>query len=245
MEICYIEAGRLSWWVEDERYEVVGGDVYITWPDEAHGSLDISLDPSRLYWIIFDLPRRPSRGYLGLSDADARALTAGMRSLSRRTFPGTALVLELFRGLYSTALDAPDAGLLLRSGLVRLMLACKQAAGRDVPRESVSSPVRESIALMDAHLEQPLCLDELAVAVGWSLPHFKARFRREINVAPGQFYLRRRVGAAVEAIRRTDRPLLEIALRYGFSSSQYLATCVKRFTGRTPMEHRAAAGDAD
>ena len=56
-------------------------------------------------------------------------------------------------------------------------------------------------------------------------------------MAPGQYYLRLRVSAAVEEISQTDDSLAHVAQRFGFSSSQYLTTCVKRITGRTPSSY--------
>ena len=93
-----------------------------------------------------------------------------------------------------------------------------------------------------------LCRDILSVAelarrVGWSENHFRTRFRRETGVLPGEFYLRRRVALARERLANTDVPLVWIALDLGFGSSQYMATCFRRITGRAPSSFRPPGGE--
>jgi AraC-like DNA-binding protein len=50
--------------------------------------------------------------------------------------------------------------------------------------------------------------------------------------------LRKRLAAARIEILRSKRSLAQVAAEFGFSSSQYLATCFQRVLGRTPSSYR-------
>ncbi|MGH7145640.1 MAG: helix-turn-helix domain-containing protein [Planctomycetota bacterium] len=251
MELCYIERGTVRWWAGREVYDVNGGEVYLTWPDEPHGGSDDALHPCKLYWLHLWFPAAPPAGWLGLPVAEAVALHGALKGLSSRHFPGPAAIARqadrLFEllapiapghsGVGVAADPTPLMALAVRATFLAFLneiLQAGQAAGRRV----LSAEVTRAIELMDAHLERPLKLPLIAEQVGLSTSHFKARFRQETGLTPGEFSLRRRVAAAREKILTTDRPLLEIALDLGFSSSQYLATCFKRITGRSPSELR-------
>jgi AraC-like DNA-binding protein len=91
-------------------------------------------------------------------------------------------------------------------------------------------------------LDEPLPLPALAAKAGLSLPRFKASFKEQFGVPPGEYVLRARVAEAVRRLRTTPQPVTRIAFDLGFSSSQYFATVVKRYAGRTPRELRCGRG---
>jgi AraC-like DNA-binding protein/mannose-6-phosphate isomerase-like protein (cupin superfamily) len=239
MEICWIEQGRLRWWAGDETVELCGGDVYVTWPDEPHGGVDNIFEPSTLSYLTVRLPRRPRAGWLGLPRREATTLCEGLHNLPR-AFRGSPDIGVLFRrAIEHLARPANDLdATALRASLTELLVQVVRSADRAQPPAGRSDPVAEAIRVMDANLHEPLALSDVAEAVGWSLSHFKARFRRETGETPARFYLRRRVQAAIDDARHSDDSLAIIAARFGFPSSQYLATCVKRVTGRTPSQLR-------
>lgn len=236
MEICYIRSGRVLWWVNDEVHEITGGQVYITRPHERHGAYDTALDPSEINWLILGLPRTPRQRWLGLPPAEAQALSKALLAISARKFHVPAGVRETLDRLFE-ALQADHDALqptAARAWLVCLLSEIARAAADHHPSQPLSPPVAQAVRLMMDNLAQPRSLSQIAQAVGWSLSHLKARFRREMSISPAQFYLRRRIEAVLEAISRGSPNLAALAQQMGFCSSQYLATCVKRLTGRSP-----------
>jgi transcriptional regulator GlxA family with amidase domain len=92
---------------------------------------------------------------------------------------------------------------------------------------------------VEANMEQPLPLVELAQHVGLSLPRLKSKFKQEVGVAPGDYIARRRIQRAAQLLNETNDSVTEIAMRLGFSSSQYFATVFKRYTLHSPKSARA------
>jgi len=103
------------------------------------------------------------------------------------------------------------------------------------------SPVikRRVFDFVDANLDQPLTIEELADVADLSAYHFARMFRKTVGEAPHQFVLRRRIERAMHMLRDGNAPVAEIALETGFSSQAHLTTRFSRFTGLTPAKYRS------
>jgi AraC-like DNA-binding protein len=258
LELCYIESGMAQWWVERERVNVRGGQVIVIRPHERHGGIGAVHQPCRYFFIGLHINLRVTRKFLGLPNGEGRALAARLGALRTRSFAGPPELVRHWQSLLGvTALagqpgarpaDAVSMGtpverrsaldvLRARAALLEILLAVVRAEGQGAaPERSVI--VQEALKLMEAHLEAPLSLGEFSHRLGWSISHFKARFRKEMGVAPADYYLRRRIEKACEAIAASERTLTDIGIGLGFSSSQYFATAFKRVTGLSPRAYR-------
>lgn len=252
MELCYIERGTVRWWAGPDVFDVTGGEVYLTWPDEPHGGIDDALHPCRLYWLGLWFPAKPPANYLGLPPAEGAAIHAALKALPSRHFAGPVEIARHYDRIFDLlepaipahsgiGVSAPPADPVtvaaMRATLVNL-ITLLLAAGRGAKSRAYSPAIQKAIMLMDDNLTRPLKLPVIAEQVGLSTSHFKARFRQETGLTPGEFSLRRRVALAREKILHSHRPLIDIAMDLGFSSSQYLATCFKRITGKSPSDLR-------
>ena len=99
---------------------------------------------------------------------------------------------------------------------------------------------RHVLAWIDAHLDQPLTLADLAQQAGLSEFHFARMFRQSLNMAPHQYVMQQRMAKAQNLICHSALPLTEIALACGFSSPSHFSHRVKAATGLTPSQLRAA-----
>jgi AraC-like DNA-binding protein/mannose-6-phosphate isomerase-like protein (cupin superfamily) len=94
---------------------------------------------------------------------------------------------------------------------------------------------------MEAHFTEPLPMNEVAQKAGCSRAHLFLVFKRETGMSPNDWLQRRRVKAATELLRTTNRKLEDIANASGFSSAQYFCQVFRKYTGKTPGEHRQKA----
>ncbi|MFW6154165.1 MAG: helix-turn-helix domain-containing protein [Planctomycetota bacterium] len=214
----------------------------MTWPDEPHGSTTGTLEVVTYYAVTMHLPRS-ANSFLALPANESQTLLDALWRLPRQ-FRATPKLSRSFPRAYETmSLPADDLnGAAVRSSLVTLLLDIL-AAGRRGERETdLDDRIASALALMRANLSEPLDLKDIARAVGWSLPHFNARFRKETGTTPARHYLRLRVLEGVRRITAGGQSITRVAHALDFSSSQYFATCVRRVTGRSPRMFQGGGG---
>lgn len=96
-------------------------------------------------------------------------------------------------------------------------------------------------AYIDAHIDEPLRLAELAAVVGLSRMHFAAQFRAATGMAPHAYVVSRRINRAKILMTTTDSALVSVALDAGFQSQAHFCAIFKRQTGMTPSRWRQRA----
>ncbi|HJS35728.1 MAG TPA: AraC family transcriptional regulator [Pseudoxanthomonas sp.] len=89
---------------------------------------------------------------------------------------------------------------------------------------------------VEAHLDEPLSLLELAAVAGYSGSHFKALFKQATGVAVHQYVLQRRVERARTLLLQGEQRIGDIALAAGFSHASHMARCLRRMLGIGPSQ---------
>jgi len=101
-----------------------------------------------------------------------------------------------------------------------------------------NAKILDAIRIMDMHIEDPLSCQQLAMTVNLSPRQLERLFRRHFNCTPGQYYLRLRLETARDLLRRTSRPVLDVALACGFASTSHFTKCYRERFLCTPTEER-------
>lgn len=118
--------------------------------------------------------------------------------------------------------------------------------GAGVPRSRTPLPawrLRRVVAHVDAHLEDPITLADLASVAGLSRMHFAAQFRVATGLRPHEYLLRRRIDHARQLLAEPHSKLVDVALSVGFQTQAHFTTVFKRIVGETPHRWRCAIGN--
>jgi len=99
---------------------------------------------------------------------------------------------------------------------------------------------RQLVDYIEAHLDQPMTLGELALRCNLSEYHFARMFRASFGLPPHQYLLARRLHRACQLLRLGVMPLGEIALVCGFASASHFSNRFRQAIGATPGEYRLA-----
>jgi AraC-like DNA-binding protein len=94
--------------------------------------------------------------------------------------------------------------------------------------------LRRAIEYVEAHLDDSICLADVAAAAGLSRMHFAAQFKAATGCRPHDYIVRRRVARAQQMMTDSPAPLVDIALQVGFQSQARFTTVFKRLTGQPP-----------
>lgn len=100
---------------------------------------------------------------------------------------------------------------------------------------------RRVFEFVEANLDQPLTIEELASVADLSAYHFARMFRQSVGEAPHKYVLRRRVEAAKNMLTDPKLSVAEIAHATGFSSQAHMTTRFNAITGLTPAKYRSVA----
>ncbi|WP_329486755.1 helix-turn-helix domain-containing protein [Kitasatospora sp. NBC_01246] len=93
---------------------------------------------------------------------------------------------------------------------------------------------------LEAHLDRPLTLNDLADHAGLTVRGLTRRFRAETGLPPLQYLLRARIQLAQRLLERGDEPVERIATRTGLGTPANLRHHFQHHTGTSPRTYRAA-----
>lgn len=100
--------------------------------------------------------------------------------------------------------------------------------------------VQKMIDWIEAHLTEDLTLLEMSRQIGYSPYYCSSRFHTLTGMTLKRYIAKRRLCRAALEIRDTQKRILDIALRYGFSSQQAFSRAFKAEYGFSPALYRQA-----
>jgi AraC-like DNA-binding protein len=95
------------------------------------------------------------------------------------------------------------------------------------------------IAHVQAHLDRPLRVADLARLAGLTGFRLDQRLRALYGLTTGQFLTRARIEAARTLLRTTDRPIAAVALECGYADQAAFTRRFRKSVGLTPSQYRA------
>jgi AraC-like DNA-binding protein len=101
--------------------------------------------------------------------------------------------------------------------------------------------VRRARDLIDRSYAEPLDLDAIAAAAGYSRYYFVRAFRAAYGETPGQYLSRRRVERAQELLRSVNLTVTEVCHLVGFSSLGSFSGRFRELVGVSPSQFQRAA----
>ena len=240
IEICYLHRGYQTYELEGRRYQLRGGDVLVTMPNEWHSTGPDPENRGVLYWLILQPGGIPD-SFLGLPRKDSATLARALRQVPSRHFRAPRGCHAVLEALIAGAEKAGALDVVARRcTLVGLLLdLVRSSHGRAIRgSEEWLAPV---LRLMHDELARPRQVPEFAEVAGLSVSHFKARFRDATGTAPAEYFLGLRIDEARRRLRETNHPVTRIAVDLGFGSSQSFATAFHRLVGCAPSRYRRSS----
>ena len=92
--------------------------------------------------------------------------------------------------------------------------------------------------LMEANIEEPLSLDEVAAAIGVSRRQIERLFKRHLDQVPTKYYLELRLRRARELLLQTSMSIMDVTTACGFQSPPHFSKCYRSAFGYPPSVER-------
>ncbi|MDZ7642947.1 MAG: GlxA family transcriptional regulator [Woeseiaceae bacterium] len=172
-------------------------------------------------------------------------VTATLFEIDRSRFTCSGGTAPLDMMINSIAMDhGEDLALRVAEQMVHTFVRHPHDAQR-MPvqhRIGVSNPkLLGAIAHMEAFLENPVSLNELARSAGLSTRQLERLFRDNLQQTPSRYYLDLRLRRARLLLRQTGMTILQVAVASGFSSASHFARRYREWFEHSPRDERAFA----
>ncbi|WP_224770936.1 GlxA family transcriptional regulator [Pseudomonas sp. FEN] len=121
------------------------------------------------------------------------------------------------------------------------ILAFEESRYRRIkPTENVcvSAPLREVVKLMDANLEEPLELEQLAVYAGRSRRQLERLFKEQLGTTPQRYYMELRITEARRLLQHTELSQVDVLVACGFVSPSHFSKCYSAYFGYRPSKEK-------
>ena len=110
---------------------------------------------------------------------------------------------------------------------------------------NVFKPSQESSQLpeiirkyLDTSITQKLTLDIISNDLDVSISHIERVFKQRYNTTPLNYFMKQKTKYACALLINTSYSITTVAEKSGFGDARYMAKCIKKETGMTPMEYR-------
>ncbi|MEH6445579.1 MAG: GlxA family transcriptional regulator [Oceanospirillaceae bacterium] len=96
----------------------------------------------------------------------------------------------------------------------------------------------EAITLMEANIEEPMSIDELASLVGVSRRQLERLFQKYLSCVPTRYYMDLRLNCARRLLLQTSKSVIDVSLACGFVSPPHFSKCYRDYFGIPPRNER-------
>lgn len=235
LEICYLHKGHQRYVVGGEDFDVEGGDVFITFPDEKHGTGQNPEEKSVLYWVLVDVE---NKNLLGLFESDRKELVDALMGMNRRHFKGESKLKVIIDEFIEVSLEErPFKKIILRNLMINFLLEIIGLHSKSFKR-MYSEDIDKITRYIKEKILENFEISELAKKVNLSESRFKQKFMQQTGFPPKEYIWREKIKYAKTLMSSTHYSITAIAIDLNFGSSQYFSEVFKRFTGQTPNEYR-------
>lgn len=238
-ELYYVEAGSSRFLIDEHIFDLHTGDFILVPPRALHYTR-----------YIFGSCRR-TIVFFGEEDVPEEA-----RQLMSDTadFFSGATVFQVplaFRGQISEFLKEmvsedrirdSRSGLILKLRLQTLLLLCSRICSflLDPPTDihTTDQQILQAARFICRNYMEPLTTSDVARAVGFSPNYLSRRFREATGIGLHEYIVFVRLQHAAQELISTPDSITAIALRCGFSDSNYFKDSFKKKYGVTPRNYR-------
>ena len=243
MEFIFIRGGESCWEHGENRLlRASGGTGVIFPPHYRHRIINGVYAPSQMVWIVF----QPQAVSIDIGRLIPPEEIAAIYSLGEHRRVPVRLSPVVMRGLSSLCALLTNDSLLIGSRMLKADMRAKFYSvvvefWKNAVLENRTEPVNPIIREAESALQEEddkQKIDDIADRLGCARSHLYQLFKQEVGMAPNDYRQRLRIRQSCDELARTDDHITEIAMRMGYSTSQYFSRVFKKYVGLTPKDYR-------
>jgi len=103
-------------------------------------------------------------------------------------------------------------------------------------------PIRVAKNYVLQHFSEPITLEDVCAATGFSVSYFSKLFKKESGEGFSKYLARVRIDRAKELLRETNLPVTEVCDMVGYSDIKHFTGMFKKMTSLSPGQYRRLYG---
>lgn len=96
--------------------------------------------------------------------------------------------------------------------------------------------LEKALDYIENHLNDDINLSAVAKEAGYSLYHFQRIFKGVVGDSIKDYIIKRRITEAAKELTYTNKPIIDIAIKYGYQSRETFSRAFNKVFGRNPSE---------
>ncbi|WP_316817648.1 AraC family transcriptional regulator [Pedobacter nyackensis] len=229
IEICYYDKGSQYFEVNNKQYLIKGGEVFIHFPNEIHGSGGHPEEKGLLYWIIIKTE--------GGEENTLSFLCNYLIEKQKRHFKGGKEIKKYLEEIF--LVHSKEEPVLIKKARIYLMaqtFMLKLIDAMESERHDTDNErLHKVLTYIDKNILDKISISALANEINLSESRFKNLFKELTGFTPGDYMQRKKIEIALEKIKSDPNiSLTNLAYELNFSSPQYFSTVIKKYIGTTP-----------
>lgn len=242
-ELVFLLEGEACWELESEMLIPVTGGQFVLFPaNRAHRIVNGLYPPSHSFWMVMSGPGHTTPALLtpeGLRDFQDYL---GKRGLTHDIEPNCeAAILELAQLIEDPRIYTGSALLIaeIRAKLHIVLVEAWKAQDKRLAEKHNSDVVEEVLQRLHGDPLAEFNVGSVAGELGYSRSYLHDRFRKEVGMSPSDYAQRLRIKRCCQRLTATEESVTDIAMEFGFGSSQYFSRVFRKYVGTTPSEYRS------
>lgn len=237
-EFSLSSKGSFSFSTMSKNYPFSGGEIFISHPNEIHGTNEIPITVGELYW--FQLDTSVEENFLFLTPSAAQDLIVRLNEIQPHVVK-TELkkTLPLLKTAFEISLRGENR--YFTASLIHLFLQLILVYSQQ-NESAFSADIQTVLQFVAQNITDELPLEQLAELAGLSCSQFKQKFKKQLGIAPRNYINKQKIEYAKKLLDE-GRSVTETAMLLNFNTSNYFSTVFKKFTLYSPSEYIAKKKD--
>ena len=233
LEVQYISDGSAHMRIGGRAYSVHKGDVIVYNAGVLHdeqADRDCGMGFYNFGIKNFQLPCLPENHLLP-HDVKPILHAQDMSDTLRAIFH------ELFEQISQKKIRASDVCRHLIDALL-IILANQLPQEKIINQNKFDASFQRCKEFLDKHFTENISIEDMSKIALMSVSGFAHHFKKVLGLAPGQYLINLRIGAAQKLLITTDKPITEISMELGYENISHFNNQFKKFVGTSPQNYR-------
>lgn len=230
-EIYYLRSGEKSYFIEDNVYPLLPGDFALISQYVLHKTSGKNFERVLLNFDYEDVPE-------SLRETLDTCFSKVIVHTPAKSRQYIELLLERMQEEYN---ENGVQDFLVAQFTCLIMEIARFSAGKTKPTDAATRQILEIVRYINQNYAEELTVESLAERAFLSRSHFCRQFKKVTGFSPIEYIHSMRLRSAENLLENSDLSITEIALRSGFSGSNYFGDLFRRYRGMSPRQWRNLA----